>query len=151
MSELRVGVDAHRVVELRRRILRPHQPPAASHYADDRAPGALHLLIEDDGRAIGCASVYVEPLDDHHGLRFRGMAVEPARRGEGHGRRLVVALQEHARTQRTGLWCNARISAGAFYEYAGLHGHGAVFDLTPLGPHRVYRWHPDAGRDEGPA
>lgn len=147
MTRLLGGVDPERVVDLRHALLRPHQERAAAVYPDDRAPGARHWLLLDGARPAGCASVYAEPLDEAHGLRFRGMAVAPELRGRGLGRLLVEALQAHARDARTGLWCNARTTAGAFYEAVGLCGHGPVFDLPPLGPHRVYRWRPDEAAD----
>lgn len=144
MTELLVDVDPERVIDLRHRLLRPHQERTAAIYPEDRDPGARHWLLVQDGRAVGCSSVYAEALDPAHGLRFRGMAVEPDCRGQGLGRLLVEALQEHAREQGTGLWCNARTTAGAFYESVGLCGHGEVFDLRPLGPHRIYCWRPPA-------
>lgn len=142
MIELEAGVDPARVVDLRRAVLRPHQEPEASVYPTDGDAGAVHWLLLEDGRPVGCASVYRELLNPQHGLRFRGMAVLPEWRGTGLGRRLLDVLQEHARAERTGLWCNARVTAGSFYEAMGLRGHGEVFDLPPLGPHRIYCWTP---------
>ena len=34
-------------------------------------------------------------------------------------------------------WCNARISASAYYEKLGLTQLGDVFEIHPIGPHKV--------------
>ncbi|MCO5170904.1 MAG: GNAT family N-acetyltransferase [Planctomycetes bacterium] len=126
---------------LRRRVLRPHQPPEAMVYPGDEAPDTLHVgaYVGDD--LVGVASLYREAPPgeaDPDAWRLRGMAVRPEDQGGGHGRALLAACLEHART-RGGrrVWCNARTTAAGFYARLGFEARGPEFDLPGLGPHLV--------------
>ena len=139
--EVRV-VEAERVRPMRQRELRPHQPIEAMVYPGDEAPGSFHLAAVDGvGRVVGIASFYVDPhpLDPEPGdWRLRGMAVEPSLRGKGLGGRLVEAGISRIREQGgRRLWCNARVSAQAFYEVLGFAIAGDIFEIEPIGPHYV--------------
>jgi GNAT superfamily N-acetyltransferase len=88
---------------------------------------------------VACASVRPEPLPDdprEGDWRLRGMATEPARRGEGFGALALRAALDYARergAQR--VWCNARTPALGFYERHGFTVVGDEFDLPDAGPH----------------
>lgn len=60
------------------------------------------LVADDDGTVIGYVILYQPiPVRSHsHALEINGLAVDPARQGQGIGRRLVQAAQEEA--QRRG-------------------------------------------------
>ena len=61
--------------------------------ADDLAPDAHVRVVEADGAIVGCVAVEVYGTT---GL-LRSLAVAPAHRGEGLGRRLVGAAEHAAR------------------------------------------------------
>lgn len=126
-------LDPFRVWPLRRQVLRPHQPPAASEYPADADPLAFHVGVFLDGELVAVGSLFPED-----GWRIRGMATSEAHRRQGLGTAVFEALVEGA-AQRGGgrIWCNARTSAAPFYEARGMRADGGVFELPGLGPHRV--------------
>ncbi|MBC8329117.1 MAG: GNAT family N-acetyltransferase [Planctomycetes bacterium] len=63
-----------------------------------------------------------------------------ARRGRGVAARLVRALRRIAAAQGTGVWCNARAAAVAFYQGCGFRPVGPVFELPDIGPHSRMEW-----------
>ncbi len=121
--------------DLRARVLRPDRPPEDSRFPGDDAPATVHLGAFVDGKCVGVASLFAE-----RGIRLRGMAVEPDRRGQGVGAALLRHIQQGAAERGQDLWCNARASAVGFYEKLGWKTEGDVFDLPLIGPHYVMRW-----------
>lgn len=127
-------------------MLRPHQPPEAAVYPGDEAPETLHLGLYVGGRQLGVASLYREPPPDaapgDAGWRLRGMAVDPASQGQGHGAALLRACLEHAaREGGTQVWCNARTTASGFYRSLGFSQRGVAFELPGIGLHHLM-WRP---------
>lgn len=124
---------------LRRRVLRPHQPPAACAFPGDDAPDTVHFGAYRGGDLVGIASVYREPMtghDDADHWRIRGMATEQSLRRRGFGKRLLHACTEHALANGGTLaWCTARSAARNFYAAAGFRTHGPEFELPEIGPH----------------
>lgn len=117
---------------LRRAILRPHQPPEACHYPADDGAGTLHLAVWRGGRVVAVGSMF----EEDGAWRLRGMATEPAFRGQGLGGAVVEAFAaEVARRGGGRLWCNARVDAALFYRRHGFTDEGEVFDLPPIGLH----------------
>lgn len=133
--------------DLRRRVLRPGQPPERAHYAVDAQPDAFHLGATDmDRQIVGVASLYHErfPLDSqvptnqkpHTDWRLRGMAVEPTLQGQGVGRILIEAVLDALRERNgTWLWCNARVTAEPFYTALGFTTYGDPFEMADIGTH----------------
>ena len=83
--------DTH---DLRRRMLRQHLtgPEADVEYPADRLPGTLHLGVRDGGEVVAIATFSRESAPGHPEVvaaRLRGMAVDPARQGQGLGAALV--------------------------------------------------------------
>ena len=91
-----VAVDVVR--PLQRAILRPHLPPEAATYAEDLEPSTVHLAAYDaEGQVAGVATFFPQPYPGPFveagpapdvaatAWRLRGMATDPARRGEGFG------------------------------------------------------------------
>jgi len=101
------------------------QPPGSERDGEDEA--AVHLMLADaDGEALAVGRLH--RLDGHTG-QIRYMAVAPAWRGQGLGRRLLAALE--ARALALGLRrivLDAREAAAGFYLR---HGY------RPLGPGHV--------------
>ncbi len=72
---------------------------------------------------VGVVSLVPQPPpwpEPRRSVRLRGMAVDPERRGEGIGRRLVEAAVARLRADHAEvLWANARDTAVGFYERMG--------------------------------
>lgn len=154
----RVGSDAVR--PLRVAVLRPGMSPHASVYAGDGSPATGHFAALYGARVAGVATVLCEdardrprpsePFPPGPAWRLRGMAVEPAHRGQGVGARLLTRCVSHVMDGGGRVvWCNAREVAVGFYRANGWRVVSDVFDLPPSGPHRVMRLdlpaHPSTG------
>jgi GNAT superfamily N-acetyltransferase len=135
VAEVRV-VDPEVTVALRHQVLRPHQTLDDVRAASDGTPG---IAVLDGERVLACASVRPEPMpgDERPGdWRLRGMASDPAVRGQGYGALALTAALDHARERgATRVWCNARTPARGFYERHGFTATGGEFHLPDAGPH----------------
>jgi len=124
---------------LRHVVLRPHQRPEELVYPGDDAPDTVHLELCVEGRQLGVASLYREPLPGSKSpteWRLRGMAVLAEEQGKGYGIALLQACIVHAaRHGGTRLWCNARTTASGFYRALGFAVEGGEFELPGIGPH----------------
>ena len=70
--------------------------------------------------------------------RLRGMATRADLQGKGIGSMVLKAALEHVGTEGGELiWCNARVSALAFYERAGFRTWGEPWEIPGHGPHVV--------------
>lgn len=140
MADIR-PITEHQTRPLRHEILRPHQPISALAYRGDDAPDTLHVGAFSDGKLIGVASVYREPMpasNDPGAWRLRGMAVTPALQRTGIGHALFDACVAHCRKHGgTMLWFNARTPAIEFYRAMGCEVRGDEFELPDIGPHVV--------------
>jgi GNAT superfamily N-acetyltransferase len=133
--------DRAKIFDLRRSVLRPHLPPAASEYPEEGHPDTFHLAARDPrtGKVIGCATFFPQPLDGEQGWRFRGMATVAELRGRGIGAAVLRhGIAEVARRGGRLVWCNGRTVAAGFYERNGFTRRGPQFDVPPLGPHYVF-------------
>jgi len=155
----RVGAgDTH---ALRQRVLRPHQALADMVYPGDDDPGTSHFAaVEgDDDTVIGIVTVSRQPPPAPVGAhspagdwwRLRGMATAEGHRSQGVGSALLAVAVAHVAAQGgRGLWCNARISAVAFYQRAGFLIIGERWDEPGLGPHVVMWRAVPSGRQPNP-
>ena len=73
-------------------------------------------------------------------FRIRGMAVLPDHRNKGIGSDIVKGLQEYAKSQGSGIWCNARVRAVPMYERCGFIVISDVYDIEGIGPHYDMEW-----------
>jgi predicted GNAT family N-acyltransferase len=102
---------------------------------DDRDAACIHLLALDDEAPIGTAR-----LDLALGGKIGRVAVLAARRRSGVGAALMERLHEIARERGlTRVWCNAQISAQAFYERLGYGATGEPFDEAGIEHIRMQR------------
>jgi len=135
-------VPAAAVRPLRLDVLRPGQPPAAAVYPGDDDLETVHWAAEAGGDVVGVASLYAEPRagGPRPGWRLRGMATALPFRGAGVGGALLRACLDHVGGHGGGeLWCNARVTATAFYHRHGFEVVGEPFDIEGIGRHEVMR------------
>lgn len=131
------------MLPLRARVLRAGRTLAESTSAQDALPGTAHLAaVTGAGDVVGVVTYFLEatPLAPaRRAVRFRGMAVDGARRGSGVGRALMRDLVRRARAlDATILWASGRDGALGFYERIGFRvaGEGFLDDEMRL-PHHI--------------
>ena len=136
--------DALATQDLRRRVLRPGSTGVLA--GDEDLAGVVFVSAYDDGALVATGNVRPEPFPgtdrpDQPAWRLRGMATEPARRGEGLGAAVLAALVEHCRAEGGALlWANARLPALAFYARAGFGTWGQPWVDAEIGPHQMIRF-----------
>lgn len=134
-------IDAHLTYDLRHRVLRPHQAIEACHYPLDYELTSFHLAAYRDQKVISVASFFKENHPDLQAAvqyRLRGMATEPTLQGQGAGTALIQFAENHLRQKKAEVWwCNARTTAAGYYEKQGMEQLGPIFELEPIGPHKV--------------
>jgi len=134
-------ITAAETIPLRHSVLRPHQPVDACHYPGDEEAVNFHIGAFHNEDLISVASYFLEKHPDLDGdlqYRLRGMATAPAFRGQGAGSQLIVKGNEILSKKDVPVWwCNARISAAGYYEKLGLSQLGDIFEIKPIGMHKV--------------
>ncbi len=134
-------VAAEATIDLRHRVLRPHQERDDCYYPGDSDPQAIHLAAFANTSIVAVCTAYPEILADQDFLapfRLRGMAVAPTHQKNGVGRLILNDLE--ARIWSSGgdfLWFNARTSAHGFYQKLGYEVTGDAFEIEPIGMHYV--------------
>lgn len=141
MTERTVRViDGNQGRELRRSVLRPHLDPQAFLPGDDLSD-AIHLGAFDGSSLVSTCFIFPESCSWQPGRpawRLRSMATDPAARGTGAGRSVLLAATGIARDHGAELlWCEAREPAVGFYQRCGWQLHGERF--VKVEPHR-YMW-----------
>jgi predicted GNAT family N-acyltransferase len=128
--------DAETTYPLWRDILRDGRPVARLEDPD----GTFHLAARSGERLVGV--VRFSPAacpwrpDARAPWQLRGMATDPAVRGTGAGRALLVdGLARVAVRGGDVVWCDARVSAAGFYERLGFAVVTEPFDKPGIGPH----------------
>ena len=103
---------------------------------DDRDPLCVHLVAYDDsGAPVGTGR-----LDVDYGGKIGRVAVLGRARRRGVGTALMSRLHELAASAGLGsVWCNAQISALAFYEELGYRSVGERFDEAGIEHVRMER------------
>ena len=114
-------VPVETVRPLRLAVLRPSRPAEAAEWAGDAE--SVHLAAYDPaGRVVGAVSVRQDTG------QLRGMATDPAVRGQGYGAALLDAAVAAGAT-----WCNARLTAEGFYARHGWRRVGEEFVTADTG------------------
>jgi GNAT superfamily N-acetyltransferase len=134
-------IRATETLDLRHRILRPHDPVILPTPGDTK-PGALHIGCFVNGRLVGVGSLVPQPRD--HAAQptswcVRGMAVLADARGIGAGGMILQALIDYASAQSlpAEIWCHGRVSAQGFYERYGFAQQGALYERPGTGLHAL--------------
>ena len=136
-----LGITAEQTHDLRRRVLRDGAADADVRWVGDDDDGTVHLGAVLDAQLVAVSTWLVarDPLAPAlHSVQLRGMATDPAHVGRGVGRALHDAgLRRAAHDGADRVWANARVTALAFYERAGMTVSGPVFVTEATGlPHR---------------
>lgn len=143
-AEIRL-LTPEEVISVRWPVLRPGFPRDSAIFPGDDAPETRHFGAFVDGQLVGVASTYAAPFPGDPGTsatarQLRGMATLDGFQGRGVGRAVLAACEQTARTDgATLIWCNARVSASAFYARMGWSRVGEEFDIPTVGPHYVMR------------
>ena len=133
MLEVRL-IDAVSTSDLRNRLLRAGR--GHEGFPEDDLPDTFHLGAVD-GATVGVATFVP---GENGWWQLRGMAVDPARQGEGIGRAILVEAERRLRAAgAVGMWANARDTALGFYRRAGWVVVGGGYVLVDLPHHRVQR------------
>lgn len=134
-------IEAMETYPVRHSILRPHQDPSTCVYPGDEAPTTFHLGAFNEGKLIGIASFYKEKnlaFEQESQYQLRGMATLSEYRGMNIGMQLIIEAETILKEHQVDLWwCNARMVAIGFYEKLGLSVHGGIFEIEPIGLHKV--------------
>lgn len=129
-------VSLDEIVDLRWRVLRPGLPRETAIFAEDALPGTFHVAYLDGDTVVSCVTFVPEDLDGEAAWRFRGMATDESRRGQGVGGELLRdGLARVAERGGDLVWCNARLVAARFYARHGFTQRGEQFDIPGVGPH----------------
>ncbi|MFC5408098.1 GNAT family N-acetyltransferase [Larkinella bovis] len=108
--------------QLRHEVLWPDQPITYVILAEDVT--GLHFGAFRDTDLLAVISLFVQ----EGSARFRKFATRPDCQRQGIGSRLLrYVIEEARRLGAQTLWCDARLSAAAFYQRFGMKPEGAVF------------------------
>ena len=131
-------VPAADTIPLRGAVLRPGRPAAID---GDDDPATFHLAARTAaGQVVGVVRFHPAPCpwrpEVQAPWQLRGMATDPAVRGTGAGRALVVeGLTRVAARGGDLVWCDARVAAAGFYERMGFTVVTGEYDKPGIGPH----------------
>jgi [ribosomal protein S5]-alanine N-acetyltransferase len=136
-----VSITADETHPIRLAVLRADTPTKDVSFAEDTAPGAVHLGVRLDGELVATSTWIPRPAPDGTApaVQLRGMATMAHLQGRGVGSALIAAGLAHASSIGAMLvWANARDRALAFYEREGFEVIGDGFiDATTQLPHHV--------------
>ena len=134
-------INAEDTYTIRHLVLRPHQSLDDCKYPADFESKSFHLGAYLDHQLISVASFYQEvnpALNGQLQFRLRGMATLPDFRGKKAGSGLLFEGLEIIRKRESDtFWCNARTTVSDFYKSLGMDEMGKVFDIHPIGPHKL--------------
>jgi len=139
-------VDFRDTLSLRCKVLKPHLTEQECINPGDLRSGSFHFAAFSinssfDAEPLGIASFEIEnhpQLKANLAYRLRGMATDESARNVGLGRQLVLLGETKIRSQNGDLlWFNAREIAFPFYQSLGFQSWGEIFDISPIGPHKV--------------
>lgn len=132
-------VEVEAILGIRSAELREGLDPEQCRFPEDAQEGAVHLALFNEGKIIGCLSVFKQAKADfevENQYQYRGMAVSRAYQGNAIGNLLLnkadqIVLKRDSRF----VWLNARLVALNFYRRNGYHVVGTAFDIPGIGEH----------------
>ena len=130
LGDFRNALSQALVAELNTELTGQYKEPGATHFALDPeqlAPGrGAFLVVYLEGAPVGCGAVR---LLDANTAELKRMFIKQPLRGQGLGRRLVVALEQAARD----LGARQLVLETGIYQLAALALYRAVgFQAIPL-------------------
>lgn len=135
------SIQVDETYPIRQKVLRPQQSLAACQYKGDEDLSTFHLGVFADGKLISIGSFYREAhpdLREDVQYRLRGMATLEEYRNKKAGSHLIHEAEKLLGQKSANLWwCNARLEAINYYKKLGLKECGALFEIVPIGLHRV--------------
>ncbi|EJQ41261.1 hypothetical protein IEE_04505 [Bacillus cereus BAG5X1-1] len=134
-------IDASETYLFRQTILRPNQSLEDCKYPSDYEIDTFHLgaFINDELISIASFSKEIYPdLQTGIHYRLRGMATLPKFRNKRAGSSLIQKAEQILQERTANiLWCNGRITVTDYYKRLGFHEHGEIFEIEPIGLHKV--------------
>lgn len=129
--------DLQACLDVRERVFVREQGVPLDREVDGKDDEATHFLARDaDGRPVGCARLREY---ERGTAKVERVAVLADRRGEGWGKDVMAAVEEHAR--RAGYdeaVLDAQVPVVGFYDVLGYEARGEVFEDAGI-PHRRMR------------
>ena len=136
--EIRV-VSLDVVIPIRMRELDPPRSWNDAISVGDTQADSVHFAAFDGDEIVGVSSVGPEsiPLTDAPAIRFRGLSVVRARRGNGFGTLLFRAQHDYARQLNSPAWFYAKTRLSRLYlregfirtSYSTVHPNGGPVNL----------------------
>lgn len=109
------------------------------HFDGDNDQDTFHLGAFVESNLVSVASFYFKPnpnFNIDNQFQLQGMATLESHRKQGLSRELLnVAFPIIKQNFCNLVWCNARISARAFYEKLGFEAFGNEFEVEGIGTH----------------
>lgn len=110
--------DIKRCFSIRKKVFVEEQGVPLSIEIDDHDQSATHLLVSQNGQAIGAGRF--RWYDDKKTIKVERICMLPTHRGQGNGRELMQKVEEFAIQQKaTQLLLNAQVTVLPFYEKLG--------------------------------
>ena len=133
--ECHVGEDALAMARaVRRRVFVEEQGVSEAEEMDGKDDEATHFVLTDDGTPVATARLR---WPDETTVKIERVAVLPAHRGEGLGRRVMERCASHAREQgATTARLHSQRRVVGFYETLGYEVVGEPFEEAGI-PHRA--------------
>lgn len=133
-------ISSKDTLALRNEFLRPGKDISTCILEGDDAPSTRHFgAIDEAGNIVGIVSVYRKnhtAIEAENAYQIRAMATGSTCRGQGVGRSLLAAAEEHAKSEGSSwIWANARSSAIGFYAKSGYSFASSEFNIDGIGPH----------------
>ncbi|MEK3889582.1 GNAT family N-acetyltransferase [Bacillus sp. FSL K6-3431] len=127
---------------IRHKVLRPNQTIVDCQYDGDEAENTFHLGVFHKKQKLICIGSFFQEshLELQHPVqyRLRGMATLGEFRNQQAGSLLISEAENILRYRGVNIWwCNARITASDYYIKQGLSQLGDVFEIHPIGLHKV--------------
>lgn len=132
-------VSVEKILVIRSAELREGLDPEKCRFEEDEEEGAIHLGLFNEGKIIGCLSVFRKNnkiFEESNQYQYRGMAVTKDYQGNAIGNLLLNKADRMVLARKDNfIWINARKLALSFYRRNGYSVVGSSFDISGVGEH----------------